>query len=126
MKKNLTLILALALGTTSLLAYDYTSSANGLNTTIPDGDLNGIQSSQTLSGLSGNVIDIDVTLNLSGGFNGDFYAYLYHNSVSAILLNRVGRTSSSSVGYPDAGFGPDALANSFLFNDQAGHDVHLY
>ena len=32
-----------------------------------------------------------MTLNLSGGWNGDLYAYLVHNSGFAVLLNRVGR-----------------------------------
>ena len=93
---------------------------------IPDGDLNGYQNSQTLSGLQPYVTDVNITLNVAGGFNGDFYAYLSHNQRIAILLNRVGRSTTSSVGYPDAGFGPDALANSFRLDDQAGNDVHWY
>src|SRR5690242_14731892 len=71
------------------------TSVENIFATIPDGDFNGIQSSQTLSGLPNTITDVNVTLTISGGFNGDFYAYLFHNSASSILLNRVGRTSSS-------------------------------
>ena len=118
--------LALALVCTARAATTYTFNMDGINTTIPDGDLNGLQNSQTLSGVPGNIFDVNVTLNISGGFNGDYYAYLTHSGSRAVLLNRVGRTSTSNVGYPDAGFGPDASANKFTFDDQAGHDAHLY
>src|SRR5258708_32156517 len=47
-----------------------------VNATIPDGDLNGFQNSQTISGFSGNISDVNVTLVISGGFNGDYYAFL--------------------------------------------------
>ncbi|HSU53427.1 MAG TPA: PEP-CTERM sorting domain-containing protein [Candidatus Dormibacteraeota bacterium] len=104
----------------------YSPGVNNINTIIPDGDLTGVQSSLNLSGLAGTITDVNVSLNIAGGFNGDYYAYLTHNSSLSILLNRPGRTSSSSVGYPDGGFGPDSSANRFLFDDQAAHDVHLY
>ena len=56
------------------------STTVNVNSIIPDGDLNGIQSSTTLSGLPSTITDVNVTLTISGGFNGDFYAYLFHNS----------------------------------------------
>jgi hypothetical protein len=93
---------------------------------IPDGNLNGFQNSQTISGLPGPITDLNVTLEISGGFNGDFYAFLTHGSTTTILLNRVGRNSTHQFGYPDAGFGPDALANAFTLDDQAATDVHFY
>src|SRR3954453_20849980 len=91
------LLLSLALIRSSLAVVS--STAINVNSIIPDGDLNGIQSSMTLSGLPNNITDINVTFTIAGGFNGDFYAYLFHNSTSAILLNRAGRTGSSNVGY---------------------------
>jgi subtilisin-like proprotein convertase family protein len=94
--------------------------------TIPDGNLNGYQNSQVVSGLSGPITDLNVTLQISGGFNGDFYAFLTHGGTTTILLNRVGRNATHQVGYPDAGFGPDASASDFTFDDQASTDVHLY
>jgi len=128
MNKLLTsLLLALALaGATQPAAHAYSSSVDNLFVIIPDDDANGYQNSQPVSGVGGSVQHVSVTLNLSGGFNGDLYAYLFHNNTSAILLNRAGRSNTSGVGCPDAGFGPDAGANSFTFNDQASHDVHLY
>jgi subtilisin-like proprotein convertase family protein len=101
-------------------------SVNNLSATIPDGDLNGYQNSISLSGLSGGITHVSVSLNISGGFNGDLYAYLNHGSGASILLNRVGRTGTSSSGYPDAGFGPDSSANIFTLDDQGNQDVHLY
>ena len=124
MKRHLTfLLLTLAVGPA---AQGGIFNFNNLSATIPDGDLNGYQNSQSLTGLSGGITHVSVTLNISGGINGDLYAYLYHDNTSAILLNRVGRSSASSVGYPDAGFGPDASAHSFTLDDQAAADVHLY
>src|SRR5204862_7047291 len=86
---------------------------------IPDGDLNGIQNSQSISGMQPYMSDVNVTLNISGGFNGDLYAFLTHNGKTAILLNRVGRTSSNGVGYSYAGFGPDSSSSAFTLDDQA-------
>jgi subtilisin-like proprotein convertase family protein len=94
--------------------------------TIPDGDLNGYQNSQTVGGLSGPITDVNVTLDISGGFNGDFYAYLTHNGTTAILLNRVGRSATHAVGYPDAGFGQGISGDLFTLDDQASQDVHSY
>src|SRR5215470_4118959 len=85
---------------------------------IPDGNLNGFQNSQTISGLSSPMTDLNVTLEISGGFNGDFYAFLTHGGATTILLNRVGRNSTSPFGYANAGFGPDASANAFTLDDQ--------
>lgn len=112
------------------VGFSFTSSAAtfsySVGATIPDGNLNGYANSQVVSGLSGAITDLNVTLDISGGFNGDFYAFLTHDGTTTILLNRVGRNSTHSVGYPDAGFGPDASQNAFTFDDQASTDVHLY
>src|SRR5258705_13314281 len=110
----------LALGC-SLSAGAITSSYT-VGAIIPDGDLNGYQNSQTVSGLSGGITDLNVTLNISSGFNGDYYAFLTHNGATAILLNRVGRSAAHGVGYPDFGFGPDASGNVFTLDDQAPQD----
>jgi subtilisin-like proprotein convertase family protein len=112
------------------LGCSFTSSAAtfsySVGAIIPDGNLNGVQNSQSINSLGGPITDLNVTLEISGGFNGDFYAFLAHGNSTAILLNRVGRNSSHSVGYPDAGFGPDLAANAFTFDDQAANDVHAY
>jgi subtilisin-like proprotein convertase family protein len=97
-----------------------------VNAPIPDGDQNGLQASQYLEGVPGLITDVNVTLNIFGGFNGDFYAYLYHNDTMAVLFNRVGRTATSSFGYSDPGFGPNANGLEFTLDDQAARDIHLY
>ena len=128
MKRHIASLL-LALGLSSAapkLALAYSGIVDNLFAVIPDGDLNGIQSSQTFTGIPGAVAHVSVTLNITGGINGDLYAYLFHNNTSAILLNRVGRTGTSGVGYANAGFGLDASLNSFTLDDQASQDVHLY
>ncbi|PWU17790.1 MAG: PEP-CTERM sorting domain-containing protein [Verrucomicrobia bacterium] len=104
----------------------FTTTVNNINAPIPDGDLNGYQNSVTVSGLSGPVAHTSVMLDILGGFNGDYYAYLYHNGVSAILLNRVGLSGSNPAGYSDPGFGPNASANPFTLDDLAAVDVHRY
>src|ERR1035441_2956788 len=76
MKPSCTIILlALALGSTLPTgAYAFSGGVDNLFTTIPDNDPNGIQSSQTLTGIPGVVGHVTVTLNITGGFNGDYYA----------------------------------------------------
>ena len=96
------------------------------NAVVPDDDPNGYQNTVDLSGVAGTISDVTVTLNIAGGFNGDLYAWLGHAGELSILLNRVGVYAGNSVGYGDAGFGPDAGQVSFTLDDQAQGDVHFY
>src|SRR5438105_1343509 len=109
------LLLALA-GTAQAAVYTYNSGfANG--GVIPDGNPVGMSDTRTISDWAANshITDINVSINVSGGWNGDLYAYVSHGSTGfAVLLNRVGRTSSSSFGYGDAGF-------NITFADSAAH-----
>lgn len=123
--KILFLTLAGGLAASAQAQYYYYSVDN-LFATILDNDFNGYQNTLTVSGGAGSITDVNLTLNVSAGFNGDLYAFVSHNHTMAVLLNRVGRGSGSNVGYSDAGFGPDGASNAFTFDDQAGHDVHLY
>lgn len=82
---------------------------------IPDGNLTGYSTTfSVVSGIS-EITDISVTLNLSGGYNGDLYAYLTHDGQTAILLNRIGTTGAGTFGNSGAGmnvtFTLDAVAN---------------
>ena len=94
---------------------------NGINQLIPDGSAVGLSDSRTIStGLV--VIDsVLVFLNITGGFNGDFYAQLTHGSGFSVLLNRVGRTASNPFGYGDPG-----LDVTFSDSALAVADVHQY
>ncbi len=98
-----------------------TNMFNGLNKTIPDGQLTGVSDTETLSFADpyfASITDVKVVLDINGGFNGDYYAYLVHDGQIAVLLNRVGRTSSDSVGYADSGMSITLSAT--------GNDVHDY
>src|SRR5207253_2491776 len=96
----------------------------GINADIPDGSLSGLSDRRTIT-QSGPISEVSVTINISGsGFgtvNGDYYAYLTHGSGMAVLLNRSGVRSASSLGYDDNGF------SSVTFSDSASKgDVHNY
>jgi subtilisin-like proprotein convertase family protein len=106
MKKT---ILAL---TTTMLVLAHPARADFLQTfttdfqnggVIPDGSLTGWSDTRTVGGLGGPITDVNVTLNLSGGWNGDLYAYLVHDTGFAVLLNRVGRGTGNAPGYGNAG-----------------------
>lgn len=95
--------------------------STSLNQAIPDGDWNGLVSSTVVGAMGGIVTNVSVTLNVSGGFDGDLYAYLVHGTGFAVLMDRVGLSSSNSAGYADAGL------TSVLFSDTgSGGDIHFY
>lgn len=103
------------------LAIPITESASfTVGTGIRDNDLNGVADTRTLTSAINDITSLTVTLNIAGGYNGDLYAYLTHDSGFAVLLNRVGRTSTSAYGYADSGF-------NVTFNDLAANgDIHSY
>lgn len=80
---------------------------------IPDGTMTGWADTRSVVGAPGGPITaMSVTLNLSGGWNGDLYAYLVHGNGFAVLLNRVGRDTDNAPGYGTAGM-------SVMLNDTA-------
>jgi subtilisin-like proprotein convertase family protein len=90
------------------------------NLAVPDGDPNGLAQAVNLSGLSGSIFDLTVTLNITGGNNSDLYAYLTGpNGGFAVLLNRVGMSVDNPYGYEDTGF-------SITLDDSAAYNVHNY
>jgi subtilisin-like proprotein convertase family protein len=112
-------VLSLALAASAqagLYTYNY-----GVNAAIPDNSIIGITDSHTLSGLDGPIADIQVTLNISGGYNGDLYGYLrLGDSPLVVLINRVGVTSGNPDGYANSGFLVTLTA------DSAASDIHFY
>lgn len=92
--------------------------ANGV---VPDANYSGFADTHliTVTNPVSVISDLRVTLNISGGYNGDLYAYLVHGSGFAVLLNRVGRTSGNLFGYGDAGL-------NLTLSDSAAGDIHLY
>lgn len=88
---------------------------------IPNGSMDGLVDSRTISGISPTLIsDIQITLNISGGYNGDLYAYLTHGTETVVLLNRVGVSSSDAFGYANAGL------NIRLANAGENGNIHTY
>ncbi len=122
------LILGLALGS-SARANQYSFPFTNGNV-IPDANPVGLTDTRFISGIpSWQVItNLEVSLNISGGFNGDLYAYLRHEVDGqvgfAILLNRVGKDTNnrrlpSYFGYPEPGF-------LVTISDLAATDIHIY
>lgn len=85
---------------------------------IPDGYTPGTPLSLTVSGVSGNIDSVNVTLNVTGNFNGDLYFDLRHGSATSILINQAGVTGSDPFGYDDHGYNVTLTAN--------GNDIHTY
>ena len=104
-----------------LFTYNYSSGfQNG--GIIPDGSADGWSDSRTISGLPSNIEDVNVYLTLSGGANGDLYAYLSHNGTLVPLLNRVGTGSGNPsqqvFGFSTAGF------NNVKLDDSGSLNIH--
>lgn len=94
------------------------------NSTIPDGSIIGIANTMDLTGQGlRNILDITVTLNVSGGYNGDLYAYLSYNGVLMPLLNRVG--VGTQPGTSPFGFSTSGLNNITLASSSQYTDIHL-
>jgi len=85
---------------------------------IPDNDANGVSDTETFSSSITSITNVQISLDISGGFNGDMYAYLRHgNTGFAILLNRVDRTAGNLFGSSDNGF-------NITLSSSAASDVH--
>jgi len=123
--KSCLILLLLAAGLASLPAQTISVTTNWAsnlanNGTVPDDDLNGLVDSRVVSGTFGQpIVSLEVTLNLSGGFNGDIYAYLFHDGVMSVLLDRVGTPANSGYGYSDSGF-------DVTLSDAAASSIHNY
>lgn len=90
-----------------------------VNTAIPDGNAVGLSSVGTVANVIGYTTNVQVSLNISGGFNGDLYAYLVGpGGGMSILLNRSGLTAGNPFGYANTGF-------NITLNDGATN-VHSY
>src|SRR6185369_16760217 len=113
----------------TVYTYNFTGGfANG--GVVPDGNVTGWSDNRSVSlvsdfgplrpGETTDIRDVNVKLNITGGYNGDLYGYLVHSSGFAVLLNRSGKTGSDAFGYGDAGY------NITLDDAAANGDIHLY
>lgn len=97
----------------------FTETFDGVDLTIPDGTVVGVSDTRTLATGLGGIAQVQVTLEIQGGYTGDLYAILMHDGVSAVLLNRPGRRVGDGLGYDDTGL-------NVTFSDSAAADVHPY
>jgi len=97
-----------------------TSYTNSTPAGILDGNPVGVTELFTVSDLSGSITNVQVTLDITGGFNGDLYAYLVSpQGQMAVLLNRPGVDGSNPSGYGNAGF-------NLTLDGLATNDIHYY
>ena len=103
----------------------YTFNSGSLNKTVPDANPVGYSTNIAVSGIdavAGNdtITNVTVTLNISGGYNGDLYGHLVSpDGVLVSLLNRPGKTIANGFGYADAGL-------SVTLSDTASTNLHNY
>jgi subtilisin-like proprotein convertase family protein len=96
-------IVALMLGAGMTAQAGIYSYAGG-SYAIPDGTRAGVSSQITVSGWTpSSPIHIAVNLNVSGGYNGDLYAYLSYNGTLVPLLNQIGVSSGNPFGASGSG-----------------------
>jgi subtilisin-like proprotein convertase family protein len=84
---------------------------------IPDNNDSGLVSIITVAGSGQTVVSVEVAIATQSGWNGDMYAYLEHNGVISVLLNRPGRTLGNPAGAASSGM-------QLSFADSAPADVH--
>jgi len=87
---------------------------------IPDGNSVGASDDRSLTAAMSTIQSLTVTMNISGTFNGDLYAYLRHGSDFVVLLNRPGSALGNSAGYADSGL------NVTFADGAANGDIHNY
>lgn len=115
--------LSLLLGLLALNAWSQSLTGSFTNSTasaIPDGSPVGLMEQFNVSGMGISISNVQVTLDITGGFNGDLYAYLVSpQGQLAVLLNRPGVTGSNPFGYGDAGM-------NITLDGQATSNIHDY
>lgn len=111
-------ILSLILTAGSLSAAVTYSDTFAVGSAIPDNRDTGLLDQRMLVTGIDSIGSIQVTLNFSGGWNGDLYAYIAHDDGFAVLLNRIGKDSFDSPGSGSSGL-------SVTFDDSATNgDIH--
>ena len=121
MKKSILLATVLA-STLAAHAVIYSTNWNSgfvNGTTIPDNNPGGWVDSRNVTTMpAGTLQSVAVNLHLSGGWNGDLYAYLVHDSGFSVLLDRVG---PGAFGYGDAGMNVTLADNGTILGVPLGN-----
>jgi hypothetical protein len=111
-------LLPLAALSSSLSASTLFWQSFSLLTPIPDNSTVGLSDTRTLNVPEiTEITEIEIGLTLSGGWLGDLYGFVQHDSGFAVLLNRVGRTAGDPLGSPAS-----SLDVTFSLS---GPDIHL-
>jgi len=93
---------------------------------VPDNNFSGGSDTRTVSAMPAGVFaGLTVDLQLTGGWNGDLYAYLVHSSGFSVLLDRVGTGVSgvSSFGYGDAGMNVTLASTGTSIHQYGGNST---
>jgi len=91
---------------------------------VPDNNFSGWSDTSTVSTMpAGTIASLSVDLHLTGGWNGDLYAYLVHDSGFTVLLDHVGTGVSgvSAYGYGDAGMNVNLAATGTSIHQYGGN-----
>jgi hypothetical protein len=108
----LTSLLPSAVSAATITSYTYV-----VNTAVPDNSGIGLVSTQWITAPIIPISGVTVQLTLAGGWSGDLYAYVTHDTGFAVLLNRPGRTLAD----PSGSGATDLSVN---LDDNASADIH--
>ena len=90
---------------------------------VPDNNFSGWSDTRSVSTMPvGTLQSVAVNLTLTGGWNGDLYAYLVHSSGFTVLLDRIG---AGPFGDSHAGMNVTFVDNGTAFGTTQG-DLNLY
>ena len=93
---------------------------------VPDNNFSGWSDTRSVSTMpAGTFVGLTVDLQLTGGWNGDLYAYLVHSTGFSVLLDRVGMGVSgvSAFGYGDAGMNVNLAATGTSIHQYGGNST---
>lgn len=99
-------------GATVVQTYSSTPGA-----VVPDNNLSGLVDTIDVSTAMTSVDKVTVTIETTGGWAGDIYAYLHYDGVTSILLNRPARTLAAPAG-------SSASSMTITLDDSAVSDIH--
>lgn len=129
MKRSLIVLAAAVAGATPAFgqmveSFEFVNGVGGVifnnGGIVPDASPVGWSDTRTVSTPGTQILDVDVILNFSGGYNGDLYGYLSGPGGGfSVLFNRVGRTEDDPFGYGDSGL-------NLTLDDDAAGDIHSY
>jgi len=93
---------------------------------VPDNNFSGWADTRAVSTMpAGTLTSLSVDLQLTGGWNGDLYAYLVHSSGFSVLLDRVGVgvAGVGTYGYGDAGMNVNLATTGTSIHQYGGNST---